>query len=429
MASVAVVQGIVFSYVSVRSSVGETTSEKQPGNRAAVPEPAERPAAQYLTASGNMDFEQAQALTSFLDKLTRLSSGHAQTQVHILHFGDSHTAADQWTSRLRELFQRKFGNGGSGFSLAGNPFVANLHVRTQHGATPGWHTEGLQKGEGDGYFGLGGVSIYTRHAGESAYIYADCSRVGIYYLQIPGGGNLRLFDNDRHLREFSTAGEIEPKFVSYNVGPGHHEFKLLTVNDKPVRLLGWSTDNDSGVTYESLGINGAEASIFFRWKRAMFANYLQERNPALIVLAYGTNEAGDQNWTGDSYHGMFSALLKRLRDDCPTASILVVGPTDRLTQTRMGPAESDGVDRIIEAQRLACHENGCAFWSAKRRMGGRGSMRAWTSAGLGQQDFVHFTPAGYDRLAEMLFADLMRLFDAHRKARSVTTNLPNPRGK
>jgi lysophospholipase L1-like esterase len=151
----------------------------------------------------------------------------------------------------------------------------------------------------------------------------------------------------------------------------------------------------------------------------MLARYFQERNPALIVLAYGSNEASDSNWTRDSYRAMFSALLKRLRNDCPQASVLVLGPADRQTQTRKGPVQSEGLDQIIEAQRLACIDNNCAFWSTKNRMGGSGSMRAWVSAGLGQPDFVHFTPSGYARLAEMLFTDLMRAYGSYREAGST----------
>src|SRR6202030_1584242 len=122
----------------------------------------------------------------------------------------------------------------------------------------------------------------------------------------------------------------------YQTTPGTHTLKLLTLQNRPVRLLGWATDRDTGVTYESLGINGAQASIMFRWKETMVADDLKQRDPALIVLAYGSNEASDPNWTGESYQAMFSALLKRLRSDCPAASILVLGPTDRMIRTRTG---------------------------------------------------------------------------------------------
>ena len=55
-----------------------------------------------------------------------------------------------------------------------------------------------------------------------------------------------------------------------------------------------------------------------------------------------------------------------------------------------------GIDKIIASQRLACSENGCAYWNAKQRMGGASSIKDWMIAGLGQGDYVHFTAPGYD---------------------------------
>ncbi len=232
---------------------------------------------------------------------------------------------------------------------------------------------------------------------------------------MPGGGDLELFDNDQLMKRFSTDGDLAATMLSYRTTPGTHTLKLLTLQNRPVRLLGWATDRDAGVTYEALGINGAQASIFFRWNESMIADDLKQRNPALIVLAYGSNEASDLNWTADSYQAMFSALLKRLRAAAPAASILVLGPTDRMIRTRAGVVLVQGIDKIITSQRLACAENGCAYWNAKQRMGGAASIRDWMLAGLGQADYVHFTAPGYDKLAEVLYGDIMRLYDQYQK--------------
>ena len=42
--------------------------------------------------------------------------------------------------------------------------------------------------------------------------------------------------------------------------------------------------------------------------------------------------------------------------------------------------------------------NRCAFWDMREKMGGKGAMREWVTAGLAQYDHVHFTPPGYRRL-------------------------------
>jgi lysophospholipase L1-like esterase len=424
--------GIGIAILSSGSLPASTTKTPAKKKKTAVTRPAPvsqsaRDAAvkkveHYLETSLGMGFEQPQAMARFFQRLSQIGVGEAPAPIHIMHFGDSHTAADEWTGGMRYFFQQRFGNGGSGYSLAGHPFLGYRRFGTRHGATPGWQTDGLSSGEGDGYFGLGGVSIYTRRAAQSVFIEADCSQVEVFYLQMPGGGELELYDNDQPVRQISTDGDILATRASYRTTPGIHTLKLVTLQNRPVRLLGWATDRDNGVTYESLGINGAQASIFFRWKETMIADDLKQRDPSLIVLAYGSNEASDPNWTGESYQAMFSALLKRLRADCPLSSILVLGPTDRMMRMRNGSITLvQGIDKIIAAQRLACAENGVAYWDAKTRMGGSCSIRDWATAGLGQPDFVHFTAPGYDKLAEVLFGDLMRLYDQYQKV-----HLPAP---
>ena len=69
--------------------------------------------------------EQAQAgsqsLASFQRSLEQLRAGKTE-RVNILQIGDSHTAGDHFSGRLRDLFQEKFGNAGRGMMPAGYPF-------------------------------------------------------------------------------------------------------------------------------------------------------------------------------------------------------------------------------------------------------------------------------------------------------------------
>src|SRR5206468_9976195 len=95
----------------------------------------------YLARSPKSAFAQAGALVPIFEQLSRSSAG---PPVHILHFGDSHTAADDWTGGLRDLFKERFGDGGSGFSLAGHPFVGYRRFDVHGGGTSLWRSEGLR---------------------------------------------------------------------------------------------------------------------------------------------------------------------------------------------------------------------------------------------------------------------------------------------
>lgn len=355
-------------------------------------------------------------LVPFFERLYRLSTGQSPW-VHILHFGDSHTASDDWTGVLRDLFQNRFGNGGAGFSMPGIPFKGYRRFDVHGGASKAWDPAGLRTGEGDGLFGLGGVSISTEHTGQSIYLDADCASVELDYLQQPGGGRVALSDNGQTVQEASTEGPFAAGFLEYATTPGRHRFEVHTLESLPVRLFGWVTENPQGITYESMGINGAEAALIQRWDEVQHAVYLKRRDPALIVLAYGTNEASDSKWSEAGYLETFSAILQRLRRAVPAASILVLGPPDRFLRVKGRWRAFDGVDRIVAAQQEACRQNRCAYWNTRARMGAEGSMGTWVMAGLAQGDYAHFTSQGYQRLAAVLFQDIMRLYESYLKVR------------
>jgi lysophospholipase L1-like esterase len=370
-----------------------------------------------LERTAGVPIENPAAMVPFFEQLRRLKSGEANGPLSILHYGDSHTAADEWTGSMRELLQAQFGNGGAGYSLAGRPFTGYRRQDLKSGESRGWQTEGLLTRGNDGLYGLGGVSISTNLRGQSVYLEAECSRLELFYLQQPGGGALQLYDNGTAVDKISTDGPVGPGYFQYQAAAGPHRFELETLARAPVRLFGWVTEKDRGITYETLGINGAQASIMFRWDDAMLASNIARRNPALIVLAYGTNEASNADWTQDSNREMFTKLLHRLRQDAPTASILVLGPPDREYRARGRWATLDKLDRIVAAQREAALANGCGFWDMREKMGGKGAMREWVTAGLAQYDHVHFTAPGYRRLGNTLFRDLMYNYDKYTKVR------------
>src|SRR5260370_40249979 len=76
---------------------------------------------QKVASGADIPVENAAALIPFFEQLYRHQKGEMPGPLRILHYGDSHTAADEWTGDLRAHFQEKFGDGGAGYSYAGRP--------------------------------------------------------------------------------------------------------------------------------------------------------------------------------------------------------------------------------------------------------------------------------------------------------------------
>jgi lysophospholipase L1-like esterase len=350
----------------------------------------------------------AAALVPFFEQIS-----HSQTvgPVHILQYGDSHTASDDWADSMRQALQNKFGVGGPGFALAGHPFAGYRRFDIHGASSHGWYTEGLLGHSGDGMYGLAGVSISTASAGETVSVSSDCEQIKLHYLQQPGGGQIEFAVDGVALETVNTDGELAPGIYQYTSSGGVHDYAVRTLNDAPVRLFGWVAQNRLGVTYETLGINGAQASLMLDWNESILGGEMAERQPALIVVAYGTNEALSAKWNEPDYRASFSRVLQRLRAAAPLASILVVGPPDCEKRSRGRRAPFPHLNGVIEIQRQAALENGCAFWDWRGRMGGPGSVRQWVEAGLGQGDYTHLTSAGYRLVGNMLFDELMTLYN------------------
>ena len=404
-------------------SPAKTSARAKPSSTAAK---ARATAHEYVienvAGSAGIPVENPGALIPFFEELYRHQQGEISGPLRILQYGDSHTAADEWTGDLRARFQEKFGDGGSGFSLAGHPYNGYRRLDVRSGSTRGWHADGLVGHPGDGIYGLGGISMSVHASREDVYVESDANQFELFYYQQPGGGALQLYDNGVPADRIATDGEPGPAYYRFDAAPGPHRLELETLDPGPVRLFGWVAEKLTGVTYETLGINGAEAPIVLGWNQETLKSNIERRNPALITLAYGTNEAGHRTWTAESYRDAFAETIARIRAAAPAATILIIGPPDRdqrVTLGRQGRAwqPMDRVDMIVEAQRQAARAAGCAFWDLRAKMGGKGSMRQWVAAGMAVNDHVHFSGPGYRMLGDALFRDLMSQYDIFLKAR------------
>src|SRR5258708_14164203 len=203
----------------------------------------------FIEGTAGIPIENPGAMVPFFEQLRRSAKGESTGPLSILHYGDSHTAADEWTGSVRLLLQAQFGDGGGGYSLAGRPFSSYRRLDLKSGESRGWHSEGLLSRDGDGLYGLGGVSIATTLPRQSVYLEAECSKLEVFYLQQPGGGDLQLYDNGAEVDRISTDGPLGPGYAQYQVREpmaGPHRFELETRRRVPLRPVRRGTDKERG---------------------------------------------------------------------------------------------------------------------------------------------------------------------------------------
>lgn len=367
--------------------------------------------------------ESPEALKTLYEGFRELEDGAASEDVRIVQFGDSHTAADLETGAIRRGLVARFGDGGRGFVQLGKPWKSYIQEGVRTGMVDfsperGGKKEKLYPGS-EGLFGLGGASVASSKRGARAWaeLSVRFSTVDVAYLQQPAGGSFELFVDGTKVAKIGTKGPVfASAFRQVDLPEGTHQIEVRAVGDGAVRVFGASLDQKAaGVTFDALGINGARATTLLSWNETHLAEQLRHRKPSLVVLAYGTNESGDDA-PREVYERHLVDALGRVMRAAPSASCLLMGPPDRAIETKDGWVTSPRLLEIVESQRRLAKAARCAFYDQIAAMGGEGTIANWAleEPPRAQKDRVHLAREGYAQLGASFVADLLRGYAQYR---------------
>jgi hypothetical protein len=176
---------------------------------------------------------------------------------------------------------------------------------------------------------------------------------------------------------------------------------------------------------DAFGIPGATMRAWQQLDPAYFSRYFDAASYEMVMLEFGTNEGNARPFDVAGYAQMLDASLQNMRLVFPTARCVLIAPGDRgvllpksrkKAGRRSGSGERDGSlsasllrfsnihEKIFQLQQRIGSRHGCSAWSMQSAMGGAGAAYRWMLANppLMARDLTHFTPAGYQRLAQEL---------------------------
>lgn len=312
--------------------------------------------------------------------------------IDIVHIGDSHIQAEIGTSKLRELLQKQYGNGGRGlispFYLAGTNQPVDYKIKA---VLPIDSQVRLLKRPWEITPGFTGVAASSNKANK--IVFKNLNQPFSY---------ARIFTSEGE-RKVQYPAQVDSAF--FYIFPEEKLYGIYTLNQMP------------GLVYSTIGNNGACFSDYLLLDG--FSESVAGFSPRLIVLSMGTNE-GFSDMTDAEIKSTTKELIAKLRQSNPEALFMLWTPMechkkDDKEVFRVNPRVKDAAEIMLDVAR----EEGIAIWNFYEVAGSDGCAQKWIDANLmNPRDHVHLLGAGYrlqGELAAEAFIDFIEKLNSEEK--------------
>lgn len=349
-----------------------------------------------------------------LKQKARQLEAHSQDEstetLIITQLGDSHSAADFFTGKIRNLMQAHFGNAGIGW-------VPPMTISGQYHTAVKWEDKNWQLTSSRNKkadFPLGGFIASSETESSLLKLIPtvafDSDQKWLVKFWTKGAKTSRLFiespDHEKHAIAFTQSPN---KWFATMLST---TLPMTLIAQKEVELGGFwlQKKNKSGVILSSIATNGAQLSILDKWS-PIWKTQLQAMQSDLIILEFGTNEAFNDVFSEESYRAYLVKAIKELRTYSPSAAILLLSPPDTFAKKDSSlscderyPAHFNLVKQI---QLDVAQSEKTLYWDWQKAMGGSCTIDKWAVQKLAQKDFVHLTRAGYEKTATIFYEDFL----------------------
>lgn len=164
-------------------------------------------------------------------------------------------------------------------------------------------------------------------------------------------------------------------------------------------------NNNSGVIYHSIGVNGAKASDYNKFR--LFNEQLPALNPDLVIISLGTNESFDKQ-SGEQYFANLNQMIQGIKDKNPQACVLVMTPPPSVLHRKY---KNTFIEKYAELIEENANVKNYAVWDLLQVFGGNKSIKRNAAKGYMARDKVHYSKAGYEKQGELFFEAFLQSYE------------------
>lgn len=347
--------------------------------------------------------------------------GKGNRALNVLQLGDSHTAGEYWSERLRTRFRESFGAGGIGLLPPGVvkdhpvyevrvlPSPQWVTVREKASAKKDSETLGL-----GGYVGYGSAPYQT-----VIYKFSKSTDIARLYVYSKGPAGTA----DRGFKLFVDGAEVIPrpgKAAASTVGhtvfdlpkPGSRLTLLVKGGEDAFKLFGISgPGRDHGVTFSSIGVIGATLDVLRSWDSDITRQQIKDYAPALLILAFGTNDVVSPDFTEEKFSETLQQTASWIRRNAPDAAVLFIMPPSA-PGFNIRSMQNAQTARILIRHASRQYHWRVWDWSVLTEKNCVTSCATPDAVPFFRGDGIHLTKAGYETTADALF-DALITSDRH----------------
>ena len=185
-------------------------------------------------------------------------------------------------------------------------------------------------------------------------------------------------------------------------------FSLVMKDSASFTITGILLENKNpGITYHSIGVNGASVSAFLRCEH--FEEEIPILSPDMVIFGLGINDASEPDFTPETFKENYLKLVNQFRK--VNTNCFFVFITNNDSYKRMGK-KYEVNKKALEVRKIMyelADETGGAVFDQFEIMGGLQSMEKWRLAKLAQNDRLHFTKEGYELMGKLLYNAIIDL--------------------